>query len=238
MPTRRPLRFAATLLCVVVVAGLCACQQEKRNVETSDAHFSDSVVPADEFATGTNKPPSAQTLHSMARILVKQQKDDQAEYILKRSIKSYPEFLPAYSDLGALYMRQDRPDSAIEILNSARKIAPRDAVVLNNLGMCHMVKGDYAAALTAIEGACDADPKNARYQANRGTALGLLGHDAEAMDVFKKVLTPAEAHYNMAVILESRKLPERAREEYKLAEQLGLKRSVPGAEAQGATAAP
>jgi hypothetical protein len=58
---------------------------------------------------------------------------------------------------------------------------------------------------------------DARYRGNMALALGMLGRYEESLSLYQQVVSPSDAHFNLAVICDARKDPARAEQEYKLA---------------------
>ncbi|KPK86345.1 MAG: hypothetical protein AMJ81_01495 [Phycisphaerae bacterium SM23_33] len=202
--------------------------------EPTPISYSAAQTMADEsFQAGANRPPTAKTLYAMAKILAMQGKDPQCEHVLKRTIREYPAFLPAYCDLAELRVRQRRIDDAIQTLQAALAMSPRDPVLLNNLGMCRMLKAEYKEALDLFTQASAAMPQDARYRANMASALGLLGRFDESLALYQQVVSPAEAHYNLGILCQVRKDMDRAAQEFKKAKALAT-----ASQAESGTAPP
>ena len=117
-------------------------------------------------------------------------------------------------------MRQRRVGAAIKTLEAGLQHAPDDPVLHNDLGMCAMLTGNYDRALEAFDKAASLDPENARFRSNRALALGMLGQYDDALAIYQEVETPANAHYNLAVVCEARADHERAKQEYARAFEL------------------
>jgi Flp pilus assembly protein TadD len=141
----------------------------------------------------------------MAGILGTQGRDSECEFVLKRIIQEYPQFLPAYNKLAELQMRQRRVNEAIDTISSGLRIHSRDPVLLNNLGMCWLVRRDYETALGSFTKAAGIMPENTRYRTNMAVALGLMGRDEESLSLFKQILPEDQANDNLAVLREARK---------------------------------
>jgi Flp pilus assembly protein TadD len=206
----------AALLSAVFMAAGCESTQSP---PVGDSYASHQQLD-DQFAKGLHRAPTPATLYSMARLLEAQQKDAQAEYVLQRVIKEYPQFLPAYVELSGLYMRRGMVDKAMEILQAGRQVAPNDALLANNIGMCWLVKDQPETALTSFNQAVELDPNNARYLSNKATAQGLAGQYEDALDTYMQVVREDQAHYNLAVVCEARKDYERAKAEFEIARTL------------------
>lgn len=167
-----------------------------------------------EFATAVNRAPTAKTMYAMARILAAQQRDADCRTILTTIIREHPDFLPAYNELAELQLRERRVDEAIATLQAGLRLAPRQAVMINNLGMCSLLKGEYEEALALFTQATVAGPDDARYRANMAAALGMLGRYDESLALYQQIMMPADAHFNLAVLCESRRDTARAEAEY------------------------
>ena len=177
--------------------------------------------PEELFQSGMNKPPTPQTLHSMAKIMGAQGQEALYEVTLRRIIGEYPDYLPAYVDLAELEIRQSRINEAIQTLTAGLRMAPEEHILLNDLGMCWLLQENYEEALDLFRQAAALQPDEARYRANMAAALGLSGHYEECLSLYEQVVSPANAHYNLAVLCESRKDFLRAQEEFQKAEELG-----------------
>jgi Flp pilus assembly protein TadD len=167
-----------------------------------------------------DQPPTPRTLYAMSRILVEQGRDDQAKYVLTRIVRDHPSFLPAYVELAELQMRQRQTEAALDTLAQGLQRAPRDAVLLNNMGMVYLFRGENSQAMNFFRRASAESPDNARYRSNLALALGLMGRYDESIAAYKQVLEECDAHYNVAVICESREDYDRAGQEYAAARQL------------------
>ena len=190
----------------VVVAG---CKSNGSTQTYSTPRADDEI-----FAKSAERPPNADTLFRMAKILAAQHKDDQCEAVCRNCIQRYPQYMPAYAELAQLQVRQRKVGAAIDTLKDGLTLQPKDAVLLNDLGMCHMLAGDFQAALAQFRAASEADPDNARYTANMAMANGMLGQYDEALALYQKVTKPGPAHYNVAVVAEARNDSAKADEEY------------------------
>jgi Flp pilus assembly protein TadD len=173
-----------------------------------------------EFQQAANRPPTAETLYRLGRLLAAEGKEADCERVLLDGIDRHPSYLPLYSELAQLYIRQRKLETAISTLNKGLAVIPNDAVLLNNLGMCGMLKGDYAMALQNFTLAAAADPDDARYTANMALATGMLGRYDESLVLYRQVVRPAQSHFNLAVICEA--LGDQERADYEYAQALAL----------------
>jgi Flp pilus assembly protein TadD len=205
---------AVGLILAGVSLGLAGCQQGGPLAVSAEKEANA------EWLMGSDRPPSAQTLHSMARVFASQGRDAEAEFVLKKVMADHPGFMPAYVELAEIHMRRRQVESAIGVLEAGLAVSPGDAVLLNNVGMCWTVKKDYKRALGFFSKSAAADPDNARYRGNMAMAVGMQGRYDEALTLYRQVLTPANAHYNVGVLCEARGDVTRAFDEYAKAKEL------------------
>ncbi|HEV2294158.1 MAG TPA: tetratricopeptide repeat protein [Tepidisphaeraceae bacterium] len=192
---------AILLLPWLLVPAGCAKDEKPPRGHTDHAREMDDAA----FAAGANKAPSQDTLYALARILATQGRDAECEYVLTRILQAHPEYLPAYADLGELYLRGNRLEDATTILSDGLSRAPQDPVLLNNMGMCSFLEAEYERALEAFTAAAAAAPRDPAYRANRAAALGMLGRDKEARSVYQSVLdSPEDVAHNIAVLRAAR----------------------------------
>jgi tetratricopeptide (TPR) repeat protein len=194
---------AAVWLALVGLAALLSlaagCNQSPGALGRADPLTEDEA-----FQRGTNRPPTLQTRHALARLLADQGKDEESEAVLRQLLAEWPGFVNAYCDLAELQMRQGRADDAIRTLSVGLGRAPKDPVLLNNLGVCWLFKNDLGRALQMFTAAAAVAPSNARYRANMAMAMGLQGRYEESLALYEQVLPPAEAHSNLAVLCRAR----------------------------------
>jgi Flp pilus assembly protein TadD len=72
--------------------------------------------------------------------------------------------------------------------------------------MVYFLDEDYETALTHFERATDAAPGEATYRANKAAALGMLGHTAEAAELYRKHLKQSDVHENVNVLMNARRV--------------------------------
>ena len=212
-------------MCVVACAAVLASANsgcEKQEPRVSYSRQNQNL----EFQKGPNRSPTAKTLYSMARILAKQGKDSECEFVLVRIIREYPEFRMAYCELAELRLRQQQVDGAIQALSAGLRVFPTDSVLLNNLGMCWLLKKEHEKALASFRYAAAVSPDNRRYRSNMALSLGMMGRYDEALSLFMLVMSPADAHYNLSVICSARRDYPRSMKEYERAAALGLSKKT------------
>ncbi len=190
---------ATALLAMVWMLAGCGAALKSPTGEPEAGTPSEESAAVDE-----NRPPTLKTRYAMARLLAVQDRDDDAEAVLKQLLADSPDFMPAYCDLAEIQMRQQRLDDAVGTLRAGLVVDPHAAVLLNNLGFCRVMASDFARALDLFTEAAANMPQNTRYRANMALALGMLGRYDESLALEEQILGPAEAHHNLAVICAAR----------------------------------
>jgi tetratricopeptide (TPR) repeat protein len=200
-------RIAAGMVFMLALAG-CSSNQSKAPDYAMQTDIDTS------FAQGAGRAPTPRTLYHVAVALASQGRDAEAHHVLTRLIATYPDYPPAYAEMAGVHLRHDRFEEAKAALEAGLALKGEDPVLLNNMGMCHLIEQDYSKALECFDKAQQAAPHNARYQANRALAMGLMGDYDRCLETYMTVMPPSEAHYNLAVICEARNDHERAAQEY------------------------
>ena len=203
-------KYASKMFCVaVLLAGTTACL-----TMGGCSDMSANKGPSDDFDVSAGRKPTAQTMFSLARILVSQGRDQEASAILERVIHEEPNFIPAYCELSEALMRQQNLESAARVLSVGLQVAPRNSLLWNNLGMCCMFQQKYDKALDSFTVASGITPSSAMYRSNMATALGMVGRYEEALALYQQVLPMDEAHYNLGVVCQARNDTARAKQEF------------------------
>ena len=205
--------FTSVFVCAALLAALASCAGSPSIGTPADQ----ASLAERQFQQGIDRAPTPDTLYAMARILAAQGREAECQSVLQRIIHDAPNYMPAYNDLAELHMRQRKLDQAIDTLQIGLKVAPRQAVLINNLGMCRMLQHEYGKALDEFTRAAGIAPDDTRFRANMAAALGMDGRYDEALALYMQIGSPADAHFNIAVLAEARKDQARADEEYNLA---------------------
>ncbi|MFC1634465.1 tetratricopeptide repeat protein [Planctomycetota bacterium] len=185
-----------SMICLIMF--WCGCSESEQSSLSDYSQVSSSADLTFEALRG--KPPSAKTLYIMADILATQAKDKECEFVLKRCIQQYPQFIPSYNSLAEMQMRQGRVNEATELLSKALKKRPHDPVLQNNLGMCLLVRKEYQMALEHFTKAAGFVPGSEKYRANMATALGLMGRHDESKALLKQILPEEKVEHNAEIL--------------------------------------
>ena len=207
--------LAAALAISLVLLASAGCSQ---TAPAAMGVNSAAAVQADSrFERAAHRPPTAQTLFAEARILEIQGRDNVARVVLYEIIHRYPDFLPVYSDLAELQVRHRQIGLAVDTLNAGLQLAPHDGLLLNDRGMCRLITKRYAAALKDFTLATACQPANTRYRANLALTLGLMGKYKQSLSVYRLILSPADAHYDLGVVCQARHDAAEAAKQFALA---------------------
>ncbi len=112
-------------------------------------------------------------------------KSKQAIKLFQQSIQQFPEFGPAYTNMGLQQLRLKDRDSARKTLEKAIDLSPNSAVAYNHLGVIARLDGDFATAKKMYMKALVLDADYAIAHLNMGILLDLYLYDLE----------PALQHY-------------------------------------------
>jgi Tfp pilus assembly protein PilF len=114
--------------------------------------------------------------------------------------------------LAVLYDRQGDFQKAQEEYQIALKKTPRDADLLNDMGYGYYSRGRWAEAEKYLRQALAAKPGHTHATMNLAMCVGEQGRYDESLELFAKVVTPAQARCNLAFILTTQhKWPEAKR---------------------------
>ena len=108
---------------------------------------------------------------------------------------------------------------AVVEYQKALAAGPASAELLNDMGYCYYQKNDAAEAEHCFRQALEKNPKLQRAWTNLGLALGAQGKETAALAAFAQVVSPAEAHCNLAYVYLKQGRADIARQQYVLALQ-------------------
>lgn len=205
------------LLWGLALAGLMslgACESSRR------APRFDAPIP-ESAAIDLDRPPTANTLYRMGKMLAAQRGDRAAEVVFSTCIARYPTFIPAYVELADLCAGRRDYSRAIGILEQALERVPESAVVHNNLGMLWLLADDYEQALAEFSAAVEQEPADGRFLANKALALAMTARYEEALDAYMQVVEAGAAHFNVGTVAAARNDQRRAAYEFARARSLG-----------------
>jgi Flp pilus assembly protein TadD len=119
--------------------------------------------------------------------------------------------------LALLYDQMGDGPRALTEYQRAVSLKPRDANLLSDLGYCYYNNGNWAEAEKALRQALEIDGKHQRARINLGLTLGMQGQYDEALETFSSVVSPAEAHCNLAFVFLTQGKRDEAQQAYRKA---------------------
>lgn len=114
--------------------------------------------------------PDAAAHHSLALVLLRQKRADDAARHLREAVRLDPTFAPAHHHLGVAFGMLGRSDDAIDALARAVRLAPQSADVHNDLGAALLEGGRRADAIAHFEAALRLEPGHPGAQQNLARA--------------------------------------------------------------------
>lgn len=102
--------------------------------------------------------------------------------------------------LAVLYDRQGEDARALAEYRRALEKSPQNTDLLNDFGYFHYTRGNCSEAEKLLRQATQHEPCHPRAWINLGMALGTQGQFDASFAAFAKVVTPAEARANVAVL--------------------------------------
>jgi protein O-GlcNAc transferase len=123
---------------------------------------------------------AAYPLYLRAKIYAESGEAQKAEEVLERAVKVAPEFVEAWSDLGAVRQTMRDAAGAKEALGRAVELKPDDGVAQRRLGMEYLDEGKAAEALPHLRAAVRVDPRDQGALNGLQRALRETGQPGEA----------------------------------------------------------
>jgi len=111
-----------------------------------------------------------------------------AVWVFKKSIDLNPEFIHAYTALGASYIKQGETEEAIEVLNRAEKVCPKDSNVYFYLGIASRINSRFKEAVEYLIKAVALKPDSVQVQFYLGLSLIDAEKYDEACSAFREVI--------------------------------------------------
>lgn len=174
----------------------------------------------------TEQDKNNQTALFMKGFICKETGDTaNAVYYFRHLTELYPDYEPAYEELGMLYA-QHRNKLGLEYLTTALELEPKNINVLYGLAMLYQDAEDADKANEYYVKILEIDPNYKYAWFNRGWMEMVLYEDySAAIDFFSKAIECdpeyADAYYNRALAHQSAGNKDKATTDFAQAEQLG-----------------
>lgn len=225
---------------VIVLASLLCAGQGCLHSSFRDLKLPNSLSavskPSEESTTAVSDTelagqPAAVLAMTMAEQLEKAGKDADAIAYYEKARSTDPSAAAKASRrLAVLYDRVGEPGKAMSEFRQLVQDHPKDADLLNDVGFSHFNRNEWTEAETYFRKAIDQDKAHKRAWVNLGMTLAYLGRTQESITAFEKVVTPAEAKSNLALVLATQGQRDAAADLYRqaLAEDSTLKTAHTG----------
>jgi Tfp pilus assembly protein PilF len=125
----------------------------------------------------------------------------QARQIYNEVLAAEPKNVDALMGLGEMYQVTGEQDRLSEVLNRAIKTHPTDAKVWAWVAIKQGQAKNWNAAAESYTRASNLDPDNRLYRMHLGFTLARAGRYDEGYACLAKSMRPAEAHYNLAMMM-------------------------------------
>ena len=227
-------------VCLAAAAGLAATASGCSLIAKQDAMSAAKAAATPPPVAGTATPGSAEFSSNkelknpvkvhLAYALWHEQQGNQVEArnsynaVLKKS----PKNIDALLGLARLDMQVNRMSDSELRLQKAQKIAPKNPQVAAAFGQFHAVQRDWPRALEQMRAARTLSPYEPTYAFQLGVVQAQSGDAVAALTSFTEAVGAAEAHYNLAVLLQGQ--GQSAEAENHLQQALALKSDLPQAQ--------
>ena len=131
-------------------------------------------------------PKDVNMLGLLGAVLVKMRRLDEAEQVLKRTVRLAPTFAKPHEDLGFVLLELERYDEAVEILQKAVRLDPKLEFAQFNLGKALAFTGKGEDADVAFEASFSLSPE--RKLLAQAARLHKEGQLEEAEKLYRQVL--------------------------------------------------
>jgi tetratricopeptide (TPR) repeat protein len=122
----------------------------------------------------------------------------QARQSYQKALEVDPKFAPAYVALGASYLAEGDREHAQAMFKKATDLAPKDAALWSELGAVQAKGKDWQSAIASFQRAAELEPGSKSIETRLGFTLARAGRYEEALNVLVRVMSEAEARYNVA----------------------------------------
>lgn len=199
-PSQSRIRLAVSCLCL---AGFVGCQQSEQRTSLGN-------LPG-QLASDTDPRVDATTYFAHAHLLEMQGQFERAVVQYRKAVTNRPDFLMARNRLGITLNKLGRNAEATAQFRHAIADHAHLAYLHNNLGFSLYLQESYAEAEAALRRALELKPEFARAHMNLALVLARQDRFEAAFAELQLVGRPADAYYNMGVILtEAEKYAEAA----------------------------
>ncbi|MCA9165430.1 MAG: tetratricopeptide repeat protein, partial [Planctomycetales bacterium] len=138
---------------------------------------------------------------SLARLSERRGQVEQAEEMYKALVARHPRLAVPRHRLGVIEARRGNYEAADHHFQAALSIDPHNAELLSDAAYSCYLQNRFEEAEALYKRAYTAAPNDARLCNNYGMLLTELGHVDQALAMFRKATSEAEAHANVGYVL-------------------------------------
>lgn len=146
------------------------------------------------------EPQNLPLMGEFGRALADAGRHDQALQVLGRAHRPDQPDWRIINVQASIYDQMGRPQEAQALYNDALKISPGEPAILSNLGLSYALSRQLPQAEQALRQAAGHPQADKRVRQNLALVVGLQGRFAEAEEIARKDLPPAEAEQNVAYL--------------------------------------
>lgn len=157
---------------------------------------------------GSPEIPAPKALKNPARVhvaygrwLESQRLPQEAQLAYQRALEHEPQSLDALLGLARLELLAQRHESARAYIEKAQQAHPQDPLVMAAWGEYYASIGDWSRAIDSYQRAISLAPQEPIYRHQLGVIQTKAGAIQDALATFTAAIGPAEAHYNVGVLL-------------------------------------
>ncbi|AVO47289.1 tetratricopeptide repeat protein [Phreatobacter cathodiphilus] len=150
--------------------------------------------------TAIREPGNPVLMGEFGRALADVGRHDQALQVLGRAHRADQPDWRIVNVQASIYDQMGRPQEAQALYTDALKIAPGEPSILSNLGLSYALSRQLPQAEQALRQAAAHPQADKRVRQNLALVVGLQGRFAEAEEIARKDLPPAEAEQNVAYL--------------------------------------
>ena len=181
--------------------------------------YDKAVVEINEAIKLRNDEPS---LHlTLGALLVKSDKENQAENVFKRAADLFPQSLPVQMRIADWYFTRGVFDKSLEAYKVAEALDSNNQEVQSRIGKIYTEKNDNVKAQKALEKAIKLNPNDAQSYYQFGKLLSSKGEWSRAQSLLSNSIaldsTYGPSHYELGVVLLGRGEADSAKEEFQKA---------------------
>jgi tetratricopeptide (TPR) repeat protein len=211
-----------TCALLLVAAAGCTSNKDPESAIRSVGSGTASELNAEhsQFEKSEDPPFTVETRFAAGQLAESQNALPRAAQQYEEALKLNATHRPSAYRLAVVYSQMRQYPKAIEAWKTYVTLTDESATAYGNLGFCYELAGQKNEAESAYRQGIEREPKNQACRVNYGLMLARGGKIDEAIEQLQSVLTPAEAHYNIASVYEQQGRTEQARAEYGKALQL------------------